>query len=129
MLTHYLNIWFPAVGLAFVNFTYLVTVTTDHLQTKHWPKSTDKAVESAEEEVRGDSRTKAFVRRICFTYYATSEPRESPQFGFNIWNGSRVQAKAAIARYSVASGVALLTLSISDIKDFGNSKSDSIARW
>lgn len=106
MLTHYLNIWLPAVGLAFLVFAYLVTVATDHLQARNWPRSTGKVVESAVEEVCGDSRIVAsFVPRIRFTYYAAGKPRESRQFAFHVWNGSRVRAEATVARYSVGSVV------------------------
>jgi hypothetical protein len=68
MLTHYLNLWLPAVGLALLMFAYLVTVATDHLQARRWPQCTGKVVESAVEEVSGDSQIGAsFVPRIRFT--------------------------------------------------------------
>ena len=55
MLTHYFNLWLPAVGLVFMIFAYLVTMATDHLQARHWPQTTGKVIESAVEEVSGDS--------------------------------------------------------------------------
>jgi Protein of unknown function (DUF3592) len=106
MLTHYLNIWLPAVGVVFLVFAYLVTMATDHLQARHWPQTTGKVVESAVEEVRGDSLPReSFVPRIRFTYYAAGKPRESRHFAFHVWNGSRVRAEATVARYPVGSVV------------------------
>ena len=51
MITPYLNIWLPGVGLTFLLFAYLVTEAFDHLQVKHWPRSAGKIVESTVEEV------------------------------------------------------------------------------
>ncbi len=106
MLTHYLNIWLPGVGVTFLMFAYLVRLATDHLQARHWPQSPGKVVESAVEEVRGDSLPRAsFVPRIRFTYYAAGEQRESRHFAFHVWNGSRIRAEATVARYPVGSVV------------------------
>jgi Protein of unknown function (DUF3592) len=104
MLTHYLNLWLPAVGVAILMFAYLVTVATDHLQARHWPQCTGKIVESAVEEVSGDSQIGAsFVPRIRFTYYAAGKPQESRQFAFHVWGGSRIRAEATVTRYPVGS--------------------------
>ena len=67
---------------------------------------TGKVVESAVEEVRGDSQTgPSFVPRIRFTYYAAGKPWESRQFAFHVWLVSRVQAGATAARYPAGSVV------------------------
>ena len=106
MLTHYLNIWLLAVGLAFLLFAYFATLATDHLQARYWPQSTGKIVQSAVEEVCGDSQPRAsFAPRIRFTYQVAGKPRESRHFAFHVWNGSRVRAEATVARYPVGSVV------------------------
>jgi hypothetical protein len=105
MLTHYLNMWLPVVVLVFMIFAYLVTMAIDHLQAKHWPQSTGKVIESAVEEVTGDSQPPgaSFAPRIRFTYHAGGELRESRHFAFHTWNGSRARAEATVARYPVGS--------------------------
>ncbi len=106
MLSHYFNIWLPAVGVVFLVFAYLVTAAIDHLQARHWPQSTGKVVESAVEEVSRDSLPRAsFAPRIRFTYYAAGELRESRHFAFHVYNGSRARAEATVARYPVGSAV------------------------
>src|SRR5260370_15928165 len=106
MITHYLNIWLPAVGLALLIFAYLVTEAIDHLQARRWPQTTGKVVESAVEEVSGESQIgESFGPRIRFTYYAAGKPRESRQFAFHVRVGSRVRAEATVARYPVGSVV------------------------
>ena len=106
MPIHYLNFWLLAVGMAILMFAYLVMVATDHLQARHWPQCAGKVVESAVEEVTGDSQIGAsFAPRIRFLYYAAGKPREGRQFAFHVWNGSRIRAEAIVARYPVGSVV------------------------
>ena len=106
MLTHYLNLWLPAVGVFFLVFAYLVMVATDHLQARHWPQTTGKVVESAVDEERGESLPRSsFAPRIRFAYYVAGEPRESRHFAFHVWVGSRIRAEATVARYPVGSVV------------------------
>jgi Protein of unknown function (DUF3592) len=105
MLTHYLNLWLPAVGVTLLMFASLVMLANDHLHARRWPQCTGKVVESAVEEVTGDSRIGAFVPRIRFTYYAAGKPRESLHFAFHVWAGARTRAEATVARYPVGSFV------------------------
>jgi hypothetical protein len=103
MLTAYLNIWLPAVGLFLLLFAYFVEVAKDHLQAKYWPQCTGKVVESAVEVDTHEGVS--FVPRIRFTYHAAGKPRESQQFAFHVWVSSRVRSEATVARYPVGSVV------------------------
>ena len=68
MLTHYLNLWLPAVGATLLMFATLVMLANDHLHARRWPQCTGKVVESAIEEATGDSQFgESFVPRIRFT--------------------------------------------------------------
>src|SRR5262245_55404035 len=92
LLTHYLNLWLPAAGVALLFFAYFVEGAIDHLQARHGPQTTGKIVESAVEGNTQDGVS--FGPRICFTYHAAGLPRESRQFAFHCWLGSRAQAEA-----------------------------------
>lgn len=106
MLTHYLNLWLPAVGVTLLMFACLIMLANDHLHARRWPQCTGKVVESAIEEATGDSQIgESFVPRIRFTYYAAGKPRDSRHFAFHVWAGSRIRAEATVARYPVGSFV------------------------
>ena len=106
MLTQYLNIWLAGVGVTYLVFAVFLMVAIDHFQARHWPRTTGKVVESAVEEVRGDSLPReSFAPRVRFTYYAAGKPRESRHFAFHVWIGSRARAEATVAKYPVGSAV------------------------